>query len=132
LAFAVLGGDDVHQCRKCCKYFTTLKSCLKHIRLYKNCWKTDYEFATYAGRYFCYFGCQTFLDRLQLVAHLIKKHYEQRDELKKWGFSMRSLLYQADTMSEQDCKRILSVFNKKKRIRGEARQIVVELARIKR
>ena len=123
MAFAVYGGDNVHQCRKCCKYFTTLKSCLKHIRLYKKCWKTEYEFATHSCKYFCYFGCKTFDDRLQLVAHLLKKHYEQSDELKKWGFSKKGLLYQSNTMNVQDIKRILNAVNKKKRIRADARQI---------
>jgi hypothetical protein len=68
-----------------------------------------------------------FDNRLQLVAHLIKKHCEQSDELKKWGFSMRGLLFQATTIDVQDTKRILKAVNKTKLIRADARQRGVEL-----
>ena len=32
LVLAVKGGADVHQCQKCNKYFSSKKSCLKHLR----------------------------------------------------------------------------------------------------
>ena len=41
LLIAIVGGEDAHQCLKCCKYFTSLRNFKKHARNIRQCHLSD-------------------------------------------------------------------------------------------
>ena len=86
MTLAIFGAHD--QCHSCQKFMSSKQVKLKHKNkcgeMKASDWRYEFPVDT-DSRYFCFFGCDKFENRAELVAHLVEKHYHC--DLKFWGLS---------------------------------------------
>ena len=120
---------EVHQCKKCCRYFSTRKSMFKHIREIEDCHLSAYNFATVGGSFFCYLDGERFTSRLQLLYHLGKEHHLETGRLRVWGLDLKGVVAQACTMGVAEGRKSLKRACEKKQFNEEVRRQAVEAAK---
>ena len=129
VVLAIMGGEDVHQCLRCSRYFTHRRNANKHLRDIKDCHLSEYRLPVVNGKYFCFLDGQLFASKLELLYHLGSEHAEEAAKLRQWGLELKGVVAQASTMGVEEGRKSMLKSVKKKYVATSIKAAAIELIR---